>query len=224
MKTKSRQRKYWTPCLHPKIICHRPRPKPRRKLSHHELRQPPPDRPEGAATKQTAGLPHHAGHHHRRGLGHRHGGHWSGLQTKHPATTLRHGLQYDHHPPEQQCHRRRRLDATNVQTLTLDDVKALQKQAPDLSAVSPMANARGQAIYGNNNWPTTMQGVQPNYLSIIRQWPVQDGTSFTDRDVQTQSKVCLLGQTVIGNLFPNGGSPVGKYIRFGNVPLLVIGT
>ncbi|HVU98871.1 MAG TPA: ABC transporter permease [Puia sp.] len=117
-----------------------------------------------------------------------------------------------------------RLDATNVQTLTLDDVKALQKQAPDLSAVSPMANAKGQAIYGNNNWPTTIQGVQPNYLTIIRQWPVQDGVAFTDRDVQTQSKVCLLGQTVITNLFPTGGSPIGKYIRFGNVPLLVIGT
>jgi putative ABC transport system permease protein len=117
-----------------------------------------------------------------------------------------------------------RLDATTVQTLTLDDVKALQKQAPDLSAVTPMANAKGQAIYGNNNWPTTMQGVQPNYLSIIRQWPVQDGVAFTDRDAQTQAKVCLLGQTVITNLFPNGGSPVGKYIRFGNVPMLVIGT
>jgi putative ABC transport system permease protein len=117
-----------------------------------------------------------------------------------------------------------RLDATNVQTLTLDDVKALQKQAPDLSAVSPMANAKGQAIYGNNNWPTTIQGVDPNYLTTIRQWPIQDGVAFTDRDVQTQSKVCLLGQTVITNLFPTGGSPVGKYIRFGNVPMLVIGT
>jgi len=117
-----------------------------------------------------------------------------------------------------------RLDATSVQTLSLDDVKALQKQAPDLTAVSPMANSRGQAIYGSNNWPTTIQGVQPNYLSDIRQWPVADGVTFTDRDVQTQSKVCLLGQTVITNLFPNGGSPIGKYIRFGNVPLLVIGT
>ena len=117
-----------------------------------------------------------------------------------------------------------RLDATSVQTLSLDDVKALQRQAPDLSAVTPMANAKGQAIYGNSNWPTTMQGVQPNYLTIIRQWPIQDGVAFTDRDVQTQAKVCLLGQTVITNLFPNGGSPVGKYIRFGNVPMLVIGT
>ena len=117
-----------------------------------------------------------------------------------------------------------RLDATTVQTLTLDDVKALQKQAPHLSAVSPMANSRGQAIYGNNNWPTTIQGVDPDYLSVIRQWPLKDGVAFTDHDVQAQSKVCLLGQTVISNLFPNGENPVGKYIRFGNVPMLVIGT
>jgi len=117
-----------------------------------------------------------------------------------------------------------RLDATNVQTLTLEDVKALQKEAPDLSAVTPMANAKGQAIYGNNNWPTTIQGVDPDYLTVIRQWGLQDGIPFTDRDVQTQSKVCLLGQTVISNLFPNGESPIGKYIRFGKVPLMVIGT
>ncbi len=117
-----------------------------------------------------------------------------------------------------------RLDATTVQTLTLDDVKVLQKQAPDLSAVTPMANAKGQAIYGNSNWPTTIQGVESSYLSVIRQWPIQDGLAFTDRDDQTQNKVCLLGQTVITNLFPNGESPIGKYIRFGNVPLMVIGT
>jgi putative ABC transport system permease protein len=117
-----------------------------------------------------------------------------------------------------------RLDATAVQTLTLDDVKALQKQAPHLSAVTPLASAKGQAINGNNNWPTTIQGVNPQYLDIIRQWPLKDGISFTDRDVQSQNKVCLLGQTVVTSLFPNGEDPIGKYIRFGKVPILVIGT
>src|SRR6201985_1028347 len=117
-----------------------------------------------------------------------------------------------------------RLDATAVQTLTLDDVKALQKQAAHLSAVTPLASAKGQAINGNNNWPTPIQGVNPQYLDVIRQWPLQDGIEFTDRDVQTQNKVCLLGQTVISNLFPNGENPIGKYIRFGKVPMLVIGT
>ncbi|HEY4062531.1 MAG TPA: ABC transporter permease [Puia sp.] len=117
-----------------------------------------------------------------------------------------------------------RLDATSVQTLTLEDITALQKQATHISAVSPLASAKGQAIYGNNNWPTTIQGVNPQYLSVIRQWPLQDGVAFTDRDVQSQNKVCLLGQTVITNLFPGGENPIGKYIRFGKVPLMVIGT
>jgi putative ABC transport system permease protein len=117
-----------------------------------------------------------------------------------------------------------RLDATTVQSLTLEDVKALQQQATDLSAVTPVANTKGQAIFGNSNWSTTIQGVYPNYVEVIRQWALQDGVDFTDHDVQAESKVCLLGQTVIANLFPNGESPIGKYIRFGNVPLLVIGT
>jgi putative ABC transport system permease protein len=117
-----------------------------------------------------------------------------------------------------------RLDATSVQTLTLEDVTALQKQAAHISAVSPLAQAKGQAIYGNNNWPTTIQGVNPQYLSVIRQWPLKDGVAFTDRDVLSQNKVCLLGQTVITNLFPGGDNPIGKYIRFGKVPLMVIGT
>jgi putative ABC transport system permease protein len=117
-----------------------------------------------------------------------------------------------------------RLDATSVQTLTMEDITALQKQATHISAVSPLASAKGQAIYGNNNWPTTIQGVNTQYLDVIRQWPLKDGVSFTDRDVQSQNKVCLLGQTVITNLFPNGDNPIGKYIRFGKVPMMVIGT
>jgi putative ABC transport system permease protein len=117
-----------------------------------------------------------------------------------------------------------RLDATSVQTLTMDDVTALQKKATHLSAVSPLSSAKGQAIYVNSNWPTTMQGVNSQYLDVIRQWPLKDGVSFTDRDVQSMSKVCLLGQTVIGNLFSNGENPIGKYIRFGKIPFMVIGT
>jgi putative ABC transport system permease protein len=117
-----------------------------------------------------------------------------------------------------------RLDATSVQTLTMDDVKALQREGTHLSAVTPVMTTKGQAINGNNNWSTTMTGVNTQYLDIIRQWPLQDGVEFTDRDVQGAAKVCLLGQTVISNLFPNGDNPVGKYIRFGKVPLLVIGT
>ncbi|HEV3413010.1 MAG TPA: ABC transporter permease, partial [Puia sp.] len=117
-----------------------------------------------------------------------------------------------------------RLDATSVQTLTMDDVKALQREGTHLSAVTPVMTTKGQAINGNNNWSTTITGVNTQYLDIIRQWPLQDGVEFTDRDMQGAAKVCILGQTVVSNIFPNGDNPIGKYIRFGKVPLLVIGT
>src|SRR5664279_6372020 len=90
-----------------------------------------------------------------------------------------------------------RLDATSVQTLTLNDVVALQKKGTYLSAVSPSATARGQVIYGNNNWSTTIQGVNTLYLDTIRQWPLSSGNQFTNRDITSESKVCLLGQTVV---------------------------
>src|SRR5664279_2339675 len=116
-----------------------------------------------------------------------------------------------------------RLDATSIQTLTLPDVIALQKKSTYLSAVSPSATARGQVIYGNNNWSTTIQGVNTLYLDTIRQWSLSSGNEFTDRDITSESKVCLLGQTVVNNLFPNGENPVGKYVRFAKIPFLVIG-
>src|SRR6202021_2594558 len=96
--------------------------------------------------------------------------------------------------------------------------------ARPLRALTRRMSTKGQAIKGNNNWSTTITGVNTQYLDIIRQWPLQDGVEFTDRDVQSAAKVCILGQTVIANLFPNGESPIGKYVRFGKVPLLVIGT
>jgi putative ABC transport system permease protein len=116
-----------------------------------------------------------------------------------------------------------RLDATTVQTLTIADVNALQKKAMYLSAVSPSATAKGQVIYGNNNWSTTIQGVNTVYLDTIRQWTLKEGNEFTDKDIASESKVCLLGQTVVSNLFPNGEDPVGKYVRFAKIPFLVLG-
>lgn len=116
-----------------------------------------------------------------------------------------------------------RLEGASVQTLTIDDVKAIQKQALNISAVSPAANSSGQSINGALNWPTSIQGVSPAYLDI-RKWTLQDGVAFTDEDVRASAKVCLLGQTVVSNLFPNGENPVGKIIRFNNIPFQVIGT
>ncbi|HMH31455.1 MAG TPA: ABC transporter permease [Puia sp.] len=115
-----------------------------------------------------------------------------------------------------------RLDATNVQSLKIEDVKALQKQAQYISAISPAASTRGQAINGALNWPTSLQGVSPQYLEI-RAWTLKDGVAFSDADVTAAAKVCLLGQTVVNNLFLNGENPVGKIIRFNRIPFQVIG-
>jgi len=115
-----------------------------------------------------------------------------------------------------------RLDATNLQTLTLDDIKAIQSQAQYLNEVSPAVQGRGQAINGSLNWPTTMQGVSPDFLTI-RNWPLKEGDTFTDADVNGAAKVCLVGQTVIENIFDPGDSPVGKTIRFSKIPFKVIG-
>jgi putative ABC transport system permease protein len=115
-----------------------------------------------------------------------------------------------------------RLDATSVQSLTLADVAALQKQAHYLSAVSPGISSKGQTIIGAQNWPTTIQGVSPAYLDI-RQWPLKDGIAFSDEDVTAAAKVCLIGQTVATNLFPAGETPIGKIIRFNAVPFKIIG-
>jgi putative ABC transport system permease protein len=115
-----------------------------------------------------------------------------------------------------------RLGGASVQTLTIDDVKAIQKQAVNVGAISPAATSSGQSIFGALNWPTSIQGVSPSYLDI-RQWELKDGIPFSDEDVRASAKVCLLGQTVVSNLFPNGDNPVGKIIRFNNLPFQVIG-
>jgi putative ABC transport system permease protein len=114
-----------------------------------------------------------------------------------------------------------RLDATGLQSLTLDDIKAIQKQATYITAVSPAVQAKGQAINGALNWPTTIQGVSPEYLSI-RDWPLKDGITFTQAHVNSADKVCLIGQTVVENIF-GSEDPVGKIIRFNKIPFKIIG-
>jgi putative ABC transport system permease protein len=115
-----------------------------------------------------------------------------------------------------------RLDASTLQTLTLDDIKAIQLQAQYINAVSPAVQGRGQAINGPLNWPTTMQGVSPNFLDI-RNWPLKEGTPFGTEDVNGATKVCLIGQTVVENIFDPGDDPLGKTIRFNKIPFKIIG-
>jgi len=115
-----------------------------------------------------------------------------------------------------------RLDVSNVQTLTLDDIKAIQNQAQYVNAVSPAVQGRGQAINASMNWPTTMQGVSPDFLTI-RNWPLKEGSGFTGADVNGAAKVCLVGQTVVDNIFDPGDDPIGKTIRFNRIPFKIIG-
>jgi len=113
-------------------------------------------------------------------------------------------------------------DNSNVKTLTLSDFEALQKEVKNITAVSPQVSSGGQAVNGNNNWPTTIYGVGASYLSI-RKYELEDGRIFTDKEIKTLAKVCLAGKTVVENLFPDGGDPIGQTIRFNNIPLKVIG-
>ncbi|HEY0272816.1 MAG TPA: ABC transporter permease [Chitinophaga sp.] len=115
-----------------------------------------------------------------------------------------------------------RIDASSLQTLTLDDIRALQARAENLSAISPVSSTKGQSINGALNWPTSMQGVAPEYFDI-RKLVLKDGILFSDNDVKAAAKVCVLGQTVVSNLFPNGEDPIGKVIRFNRIPFTVIG-
>ena len=115
-----------------------------------------------------------------------------------------------------------RQDASDMQTLKLKDYETLREQAKYLSAISPSVNASGQFINGNNNTPSTLYGISPDYLTI-RQLKIEDGEMFTENDVKTNAKVCVVGKTVVDNLFPNGASPVGKVIRFNTIPLRIVG-
>jgi len=115
-----------------------------------------------------------------------------------------------------------RMAGANTQTLVLGDYEAIRKQCRYLSAVSPVVNASGQAIYGSNNYPTSMNGVNTDYLSI-RKYEVDNGRVFTEREIQSSAKVCLIGQTVVEEVFGAGVDPVGKTFRFDKFPFLVIG-
>ncbi len=115
-----------------------------------------------------------------------------------------------------------RQDASDMQTLKLKDYETLKESAKYLAAISPSVNSSGQFIYGNNNTPSTIYGIAPDYMEI-RQLKVQDGEMFTDDDIKTSAKVCLLGKTVADNLFTNGEDPVGQVVRFNKIPFRVVG-
>ena len=115
-----------------------------------------------------------------------------------------------------------RQDASSMETLKMADYEAIKEGCTYVKAVSPMVQSSGQFIYGNNNAPSSVYGVNQDYLEI-RQLTVADGEMFTDADIKSSSKVCVLGQTVVDNLFGDGVDPIGKVIRFKSIPFRVVG-
>ena len=107
-------------------------------------------------------------------------------------------------------------------TLTPADGMAMTQLA-GVAAVSPLVTVRTQVVAGANNWQTTISGVAPTY-TFIKGWPLASGTFFTDEDIASSAKVAVLGQTVVSELFPGGGDPVGQNIIVKGVPFTVIGT
>lgn len=115
-----------------------------------------------------------------------------------------------------------RQSAEDMETLKLADYESIVNDTRYVAAVSPSVNSSGQVVNGANNAPTTIYGISPDYMEI-RRYEMEDGEMFTDQDIQTAAKVCVVGKTVVDNLFPGGENPVGKVIRFQKLPFRVVG-
>ncbi|HVB36405.1 MAG TPA: ABC transporter permease [Candidatus Acidoferrales bacterium] len=110
----------------------------------------------------------------------------------------------------------------NTKSLTNGDAQALPAEIPLLKSCSPNSDGHIQVIYGNKNWWTHFRGTAPQFLDI-RNWPMESGANFTDKDVETEAQVAILGKTVVDQLFRPGEDPVGKSIRIGGLPFKVVG-
>ncbi len=115
-----------------------------------------------------------------------------------------------------------RFGMSTMQSLKEADVTAILANCPAVLAASPEVRGNGQAVFGALNWPTELYGENESYLQI-RERSVSSGRMFTEREISSAAKVCLLGQTVVTNLFGVGADPVGQIIRFKKIPFLVIG-
>jgi len=114
-----------------------------------------------------------------------------------------------------------RMGSGTVPTLTVDDSEAILNEVPSVRLVAPELSGIAQVVHGNQNWSTSIIGTMPEMLEI-RNWPVVSGRPFTQQDVNGATKVCLLGWTVMENLF-GGGNPIGQIVRIKNMPFVVIG-
>ena len=115
-----------------------------------------------------------------------------------------------------------RQDPSAMQTLKMADYEAILDQKKFVTYVSPEVTSSGQAIYGSKNTTTSLYGESLDYLKI-KQWDVEQGTVFTEEEVKKSAKVCIVGKTIVDELFPNGDDPVGKTIRFKSIPFRICG-
>lgn len=115
-----------------------------------------------------------------------------------------------------------RQNGVIVQTLELKDYQAIMSEVPYLESCSPYVTKSGQAIYGPNNTPTSIYGINEDYMEI-RRLSVAKGEMFSDQDMKMAAKVCVVGQTIVDNLFKNGEDPLGQVIRFDKVPFRIVG-
>lgn len=111
---------------------------------------------------------------------------------------------------------------SSSKALDIKDVEAIKRDCPSIPEVTPEVRGGGQVVAGSNNWPTTFYGGDVNYLDI-KKVEIKSGRMFTEQEVSSASKVCLIGQTVADNLFEDDVDPVGQTIRFKNIPVKVIG-
>ncbi|MEG0500469.1 MAG: ABC transporter permease, partial [Rikenellaceae bacterium] len=107
-------------------------------------------------------------------------------------------------------------------SLTFEDVTAIRNEAKLVADVSPSVSASGQLISGSQNHPSSLQGVDASYFNI-RNINIEKGTLFNSNDVEKAAKVCVVGRTIVKELFPDNASPIGEIIRFKGIPLKIIG-
>ena len=116
-----------------------------------------------------------------------------------------------------------RTSSDSQQSLKMEDYISLRDKTTYIASCSPSVSSGGQFIYSGNNYPASISGVTPEYLDI-RKLTVDEGNIFSKQQVASAAKVCLVGKTIIKNLFPNGDNPIGKVIRFNKIPFTIIGT
>ena len=119
------------------------------------------------------------------------------------------------------------MGSSNVESLTVRDCELIAENARNITmvspVVSPVVNSAGQLVNGSKNWSGTVYGGSPEYLEI-KKYEIATGVNFTDDDIKKYSKVGLIGKTIVEELFDEGEDPIGKTIRVGSMPFMVIGT